>query len=69
MERSYKRIYDPLYGFIGLTRLEAELLDTCVVQRLRRVKQLGPAEYVYPSATHTRFAHSLGTLYLAGRMA
>ncbi len=69
MEKSYKRIYDPLHGFIGLTRLEAEILDTCVVQRLRRVRQLGPAEYVYPSATHTRLAHSLGTLYLAGRIA
>jgi len=33
-------------------------------QRLRRIKQLGLTDYVYPSATHTRFQHALGCLYL-----
>lgn len=33
-------------------------------QRLRRIRQLGLTEYVYPSATHSRFQHALGCLYL-----
>ncbi len=63
-----KRIYDAIHGFIKLTEPEVKILDTCVLQRLRRIKQLGPAEYVYPTATHTRFSHSLGTLFVASRM-
>ncbi len=66
---AWKRIYDPIHGFIPLTRLEVGILDSCYLQRLRRIKQLGPADYVYPSATHTRFAHSLGTMLLAGKIA
>lgn len=33
-------------------------------QRLRRIRQLGLTDYVYPSATHTRFQHALGCLFL-----
>jgi len=33
--------------------------------RLYRIKQLGPAEYVYPGATHTRAAHSFGVYHIA----
>ena len=39
---------DPLYGFIGLTKKEVELLGIPVVQRLRRIKQLGNTHLVYP---------------------
>ena len=38
------------------------------MQRLARVKQLGHTYIVYPSAVHTRLEHSLGALYIAGRM-
>ncbi|MFB6216794.1 MAG: HD domain-containing protein, partial [Candidatus Aenigmatarchaeota archaeon] len=48
---------------------EEKLLDTPVVQRLRRVRQLGLTSLVYPSATHTRFQHSLGVMHLAGKFA
>jgi uncharacterized protein len=64
-----KFIRDPIYGFIGLTQDELQLLDTSVVQRLRRIKQLGNTHLIYPSANHTRFEHSLGVMHVATRMA
>jgi HD superfamily phosphohydrolase len=36
------------------------LVDHPDVQRLRRVRQLGPIHLIYPGAVHTRFEHSLG---------
>jgi HD superfamily phosphohydrolase len=61
-------IKDPLYGYIKITDLEKEVIDTRPVQRLRRIKQLSGSEYVYPAANHTRFEHVLGSMYLAGLM-
>lgn len=53
---------DELHGDIHTTVLEQALIDTTPFQRLRRVRQLGSAHLIYPGATHTRFAHSLGAL-------
>jgi HD superfamily phosphohydrolase len=44
------------------------LVQTRPVQRLRRIKQLGFSEFVYPGATHSRFAHSIGAMQMARRM-
>jgi len=44
------------------------LLNAPEVQRLRRIKQLGVSDFVYPSATHTRFAHSVGVFQNARRL-
>lgn len=60
-------IRDPVHGPIQVTPLEQEVLDHPLVQRLRRVRQLGFGELAFPGATHTRFLHSIGALYLAGR--
>jgi HD superfamily phosphohydrolase len=59
-------VKDPIHGYIRLTETERKVLDTGPIQRLRRIRQLSAAEYVYPAATHTRFEHALGTMYLAG---
>jgi len=65
----YKVIRDPLYGFIGLTRREVELINSEWFIRLLRIKQLSHTFLVYPGAMHTRYEHSLGALYVADRMA
>jgi hypothetical protein len=62
-------VKDPLYGYVRLTDTERRVIDTEPVQRLRRIRQLSGAEYVYPAANHTRFEHALGTMYLAGVLA
>ncbi len=62
-------IKDPLYGYVAITPLEKDVIDTRVVQRLRRLRQLAGAEFVYPGANHTRFEHSVGAMHLAGLMA
>jgi hypothetical protein len=59
-------INDPVHGFIGLTELETKIIDSEPYQRLRRIKQLSGAHYVYPTAEHTRFGHCIGSMYLAG---
>jgi HD superfamily phosphohydrolase len=45
---------------------ERDVIDTPWLQRLRRIFQLQSARWVYPSAEHTRFQHSLGTMHVAG---
>lgn len=60
-------IKDPVHGYIYITENEKEIVDSYPVQRLRRLRQLAGAEYVYPGANHTRFEHSLGVMFLAGK--
>lgn len=63
-----KRIADPVYGTIGLSELESRVINTGAFLRLRNVKQLGLAHYVFPGADFSRFAHSLGCCHVAGRI-
>lgn len=65
-QRFWGFIKDPIYGYIRLTDVEKNVVDTLAVQRLRRIRQLAGAEYVYPAANHTRFEHVVGAMYLAG---
>jgi len=53
---------------IAITPLMKEIIDTPEFQRLRELKQLGGTYFVFPSATHTRFEHSLGVSYLTGEL-
>ena len=67
MTTSNKRkiINDPVYGFINIPSEEIyDLIQSPYVQRLRRIKQLGLSNLVYPGAEHTRFSHSVGAMHL-----
>lgn len=59
-------ITDPVHRYIGFSEVERDIIDTSVFQRLRRIRQLAGAHLVYPSAQHSRFEHSLGTMHIAG---
>ncbi|HTO14922.1 MAG TPA: HD domain-containing protein [Edaphocola sp.] len=62
-----KIINDPVYGFVQFTEQELmKLINHPLFQRLRRIKQMGMAQLVYPGAVHTRFHHSLGACHLMG---
>lgn len=64
-----KVIQDPVHGAISVDGVFLDILDRPEMQRLRRVRQLGLGNLVFPGANHTRFEHCLGTYHLAGRMA
>jgi len=60
-----KIINDPVYGFITIqSGLIFDIIDHPYFQRLRRIKQLGLTELVYPGAHHTRFHHAIGAMHL-----
>lgn len=58
------RIRDQVHGDIVLPPKFVDIIDSIEFQRLRYVKQLATAQYTFPGATHTRFAHSIGTFYV-----
>ena len=58
---------DPLHGPIAAGHGELAVIDARHFQRLRRIKQLGFADLVFPGAVHNRYLHSIGAMHLAGR--
>ncbi|MGZ3883827.1 MAG: HD domain-containing protein [Bacteroidia bacterium] len=60
-----KIINDPIYGFVTIPNdLIYDLINHRYFQRLRRIKQLGLTNLVYPGALHTRFHHAIGAMHL-----
>ena len=74
MAANTKRLRDPVHGLIvfdmadEVDRAAWRLIDTPEFQRLRRVKQLGFSELVFPGATHNRFSHSVGVFHVARQL-
>jgi uncharacterized protein len=65
-----KIIRDPVHNIISFEdddcdRLLLNLINTKEFQRLRRIKQLGLSQLVFPGADHSRFAHSIGVMQVA----
>lgn len=61
----HKIVNDPIYGFINIpSGIIHDLIEHPYFQRLRRIRQLGMTNYVYPAANHTRFQHALGAMHL-----
>ena len=65
MSNKHKIFNDPVHGFIAIKyKIIFDIIEHPIFQRLRRIKQLGLTEYVYPGALHTRFHHALGAVHL-----
>ncbi len=74
-DKHHEKLFrDPIHNVISFDmsdetdRMLFSLVDTDVVQRLRRIGQLGLASFVYHGAEHSRFGHSVGTQHVAKRM-
>lgn len=66
----HEKVYrDPVHTYIHVEdKVIFDVINAKEFQRLRRIKQLGPASYVFPGATHTRFEHNLGVYELTRRI-
>ena len=63
-----KILNDPVYGFISIqSDLIFDIVQHPYFQRLRRIRQLGLTDFVYPGALHTRFHHALGAMHLMSK--
>lgn len=62
-------INDAVHKSISFSDREKAVIDHPYLQRLRSIRQLGFVPLVYPSATHDRFSHALGTMHVAGLLA
>lgn len=60
---------DPVLNYIYVQhQVILDLINTKEFQRLRRIKQLGPASYTFHGAEHSRFTHSLGVYEITRRI-
>lgn len=66
--RKGKEINDALWGTVSLAEVEVAVLDSPLLQRLRFLRVMGTAHWVYPGAVHTRFEHAIGALHLTQQL-
>ncbi len=66
--RNARIIYDVIYGFVPITEWEEKIINSPFFQRLRWLKQLGFANYIFPGAEHNRFAHVIGVMHSMDQM-
>jgi HD superfamily phosphohydrolase len=63
---------DPIHDLVSFDAEEEQivpaLLDTPEVQRLRRIRQLGVTNLVFPGAEHSRFTHAVGAAFVMTRL-
>lgn len=64
MGKNYDKFRDPVHGFIEVSALERELIDSEPFQRLRNIKKLALPHLVFHGAEHTRFGHSIGVMHM-----
>ena len=70
MKKKYNfAIRDPVHSYIEITSEEGKLIDAPFLQRMRWISQLSGVRLVFPGAQHTRLAHVLGVMHLAGTYA
>lgn len=73
-EPKRQRVRDPLHNLIEFDegdpfeRMLWRVVKTAPFQRLRRIRQLGFSDFVFPGATHSRFIHSLGVFHTARQL-
>ncbi|KYK33893.1 MAG: HD domain-containing protein [Theionarchaea archaeon] len=56
---------DPIHGNIRIFPFELNIIGLKIFQRLRCLKQTPSVAYVFHSANHTRFEHSIGALHVS----
>ncbi|KAJ8307184.1 hypothetical protein KUTeg_015268 [Tegillarca granosa] len=61
-------IADPIHGMMIFEPYLVKIINHPYFQRLRHIKQLQGVEHVYPGGVHSRFSHSLGVCFLAGKV-
>lgn len=64
-----KQIFDFVWGPVEFNSGEIAILDSPLIQRLRKIKHLGLAGYVYCNADYSRFSHTVGVFFIANKMA
>lgn len=71
-QADYKVFRDPIYELIYFHKQFhkpiLDIIDSYLLQRLKRIRQLGLSYYTFPTAIHDRFSHSLGVAFIAGRI-
>ena len=65
--KKFKNITDYIYGLISIPNHFFKFIDSIYIQRLRNIRQIPTAQYVFPSVNHSCFEHSLGTYFLSNK--